>query len=403
MGIDLILFTLISSTIFFIAVKNIISGKISFIDLFVVGSTFYLNIGIVYVQVAGLLYIPEKLIWSLFLSQSILFLWMKIFNNKSKNSLKTITCFSNHSFKRHLIFLNICVIFLMLYYFYINGIPIFKNDVESARVAAFNNSKNLYYVFLVIAPIQFIYNYFFSKKNIYILFFLIMIFLGFLTGFRALIFNYILVFLLCIFWGKQGLKKRYIVFTVFLSATIGILLTYLRLPESHRSFSFAVDVLIQRLFVVNVFNLVNIFRYFEGIEFLYGKTIIWDVPYIRRSFVYLNIIEHSDTFAIWMTSKLNPFFSRDFIMTPTLFGIAYANFGIIGPSVWVIILLIFEKIIKKIQKYHFFFPFYVFSISLAIPIFTRGFFSVLSLMFIPGLLFSIFFIRGIYKIYNSRI
>jgi hypothetical protein len=154
--------------------------------------------------------------------------------------------------------------------------------------------------------------------------------------------------------------------------------------------------------MVNVLNLVDIERYFKTHGFLYGKTILWDVPYIRRSMEFIGVISGSDTFAIWITSKLNPYFSRNFIMTPTIYGISFANFGIFGPPIWSVIITIFNSFLEKIKTSTYLFPFYIYSVSLAFPFFTRGFFSVISLMFIPGLIFAITFERWIFKIYCNK-
>lgn len=293
--------------------------------------------------------------------------------------------------RQNIIFFSTASVVLMVLFFAKNGVPLLAEIVEKARTDAFLNDKLLYYVFLVFNPLLIIYTYLFCGKRYFKFFLCISFLLGLLTGFRSLLFLLLVVSVILYFGERKPFSKSYLAWIVTAALMLFLVLqamTYVRMPEDNRNFQLSALQLIDRIFLVNVRNLSDIKSYFDVHPKLCGLTIIWDFAFVRRLLNTLGWLQQREAFAIWMTYRLNPNASSSFIMTPTIFGIAIANFGIVGPPLACMLALSVGQASKVFKQKKLLKPLYYYFALLALPIFTRGLFTTLALFAVPALMLS---------------
>ncbi len=287
-------------------------------------------------------------------------------------------------------------ILIILLYFKKYGITIFTENLEIARTEVLHKDKIYFYNLLILNSILLIFSFFLFKSKYYYFFLTISIFVLTCTGFRALPFNVILIHIILLSY-KRGLnlikvnKKIFPYFVIILF--LSIIITYFRLSEENRNFIVASQVLFFRVVFNNIDNIYNIVVYHQNHGFLYGRGYLWDLhPIFRYIFFFLNIPRRK-TFAEYISSELNPLSEDIFVITPTIIGAAYANWGKIGVFLIILAINIIHFIIaKNMIKKNYLQPLLVYFTYLGAVVVTRDFASVYSLYLFPVLILFILII-----------
>jgi len=152
----------------------------------------------------------------------------------------------------------------------------------------------------------------------------------------------------------------------------------------------SLNALLYRIFLNNVDNVKNIIDYYSTNDFLFGKSYLWDLHPILRSIFYIFNLKRINTYAEFITSELNPYSDGSFVMTPTIIGVAYANFSYLGVLLIFLINIMNFIISKYLIKTKYLLPLYFYYILISGFFVSRDWASVFSLFLYPVLLILFF-------------
>lgn len=289
------------------------------------------------------------------------------------------------SSKRLFVINSLSILSLLIYLviLVVNFDPI---NLELSRMKTFGSYKPLYYNVLIAWPVLYLLRDRVSRKEIFIY-----LLVCFLTGFRSLLVNFI--YLISI---KGVLTQKGISFRRFalLMGTITVGVTALSLFRDGGEGSILIDALVHRIFMVNA----------ENIEYIVALRPDFGFSIILRDFVplrYLTMVFHDYnlTSAEEITRDLNiAFFNTGRIMTPTMFGLGIAAWGLNGLFLPVI-LVFFLDYLASLFAYVWVRRIWLVWIFLSISFVTRGVFSVLGLY---GTIAAIVLIFSSVKLLNGK-
>lgn len=234
------------------------------------------------------------------------------------------------------IVLNSIFLFLILFFLVIysrDGIPVFSSNVEVARMQLVNDFGVLYRVgtqFLFYIPPLLVYGFYCRYFSVGWFFVLWIVFfcLLFSMGFRSRLVDYILLTGISgyVFFGaKYNLsfaKKAIAAFcvSIFLVCAFFLISWLTAVREGFDSIGEAVDSVIYRAFYLNyIVNFERVYMYVDEVGFLYGKTFFTDFFSLFGDY-YLSM-------QVEVTQHFNKVNSDLFIMTPTVYGEFFLNFG----------------------------------------------------------------------------
>jgi hypothetical protein len=239
-------------------------------------------------------------------------------------------------------------------------------NLELSRMKTFGSYKPLYYNVLVIWPVLFLLRDKVRKYEI-----ALYIIVCFLTGFRSLLVNFMYLIII-----KSVLTNKSFSFLnlLFLGGLIVIGATVLSSFRDGSDGSVLFEALVHRLFLVNAENIESIVALQPQLGF---EMILRDFVPLR----YLTMFFHDYhlTSAEYITRDLNLFFfNTGRIMTPTMFGLGIAAWGLNGLFLPVGFVFFLDYLVS-VLAYAWVRRVWLVWVFLSISFVTRGVFSVLGL------------------------
>lgn len=284
------------------------------------------------------------------------------------------------------IFLIGFAIFMLTSLIILNALAIGSDgNVEYERLNLVESNKIVFYGIIVIAPffLSIIFHEIGMRAGLITIFFLIVLALQ--TGFRAPILGFVIVAGITIILRDSNKLFKYVIPFVISGMAlvlIAINITLTRIGDSG-DLALASQVLSDRLFLLNLRNIDNIIAWHDVNGFMYGKTVLMDLtPLFSRLFFFLNI-SRGETYAEFITEELNPFLYANFVITPTLYGIGYANLGFMGLIFHALFIIFLIRLINRYVRYLPLQAVFIYFLGIAA---TRGIFSTIVVFFVPILL-----------------
>ena len=257
------------------------------------------------------------------------------------------------------------------------------DGLEIDRLILVQEKKIVFYGLVIISPYLLVTILHEVGHRAWLLGLFLLMIVIFLSGFRSPMLNIVIVsFLYFALYDKSFIKRRFILILLVGFILFGFA-TYLTIQRVGTNLTEAFLILADRLLTLNLRNIDNIMVHHELNDYFYGQTAIMDSwPLIGRALAFLGA-ERGSTYAEYITLELNPNSINGFVMTPTFFGISYADLPFIG---LILHLFIFGLILVLILKWVRYLPLqatfiYFFGITA-----TRGLFTTLILFFVPILI-----------------
>ena len=269
-------------------------------------------------------------------------------------------------------------------------------ELESARVNVVFENKLIFYNLLLLSPILMLLNFSYSLK-IRWLFALLVVIASLVTGFRSILLNIFLISLVYFFVINnknftQYFKSIAIAFMILIS--FATFVTFYRISGDDASLLLAFDILLDRLFVLNLRNIENIINYHEINGLWFGYAFFSDFSTFFARMLSVFGAERLPTYAEYITSALNPSGDRRFVMTPTIIGVGYADFGYLGGFLNAFIIFLLSLSISHLNRDRLSTPFYCYFVLCLGVMATRGIPATFVLYFLP-VLFFLFFLKFI--------
>lgn len=273
--------------------------------------------------------------------------------------------------------------YLLIFYLFLGVLEVgldSAQNLETERLVLVQDKKLIFYGLIVIAP--YLLAIILHEIGIFLWFpaCILLCVLVYLTGFRSPLLNIIFISGLYVALSKPSFIRDKIKLIICVGIVLfgtALFLTIVRtgLPPAE-----AIVILLDRLLTLNLRNIDNIMQFHQDFDYLYGKSLLMDSwPLLGRALSFLGA-DRGSTYAEFMTLELNPRSPFSFVMTPTFFGIAYADLPYVGLVIHFLIFGLSIICMRKIVRYMPLQAAYIYFFGIAA---TRGLFTTFIIFFIP--------------------
>lgn len=296
----------------------------------------------------------------------------------------------------------VCMLLLLYQLLFLN--PFMQGGgLEEARVKIVFENKLVFYNLLLLAPVLLIFAYVCNLK-IKTLFLVLIVLTSLSTGFRSILVNVLAIFIFY-YYSTNNVPftrhyKRFIVILIIVVAFLVSVTLFRTDAATLENLTFASSILVDRLFILNLRNVENIINYHSYNDLFYGFAFYSDISSFFTRLLSPLGAERLDTYAEFITKKLNPTGNHMFIMTPTIVGVSYADFGYLGGFISGFIVFILALIISPLKKTKLGLPFYCYFCYVIGVMATRGIPATIALYIIP--IFGLYIILNIINLYSTK-